>query len=116
MAIKTVSQNLKNNKPATRNTALRCSMVAIVLLLVGCAASPSTLSPQGPAATRIANLWWFLLVLGTLVFLVVLVFLFFALFGRKREDDATNSMRKGSRIVLYGGIIGPAVVLLVVFG
>jgi cytochrome c oxidase subunit II len=91
-------------------------MVAIVLLLVGCAASPSTLSPQGPAATRIANLWWFLLVLGTLVFLVVLVFLFFALFGRKREDDATNSMRKGSRIVLYGGIIGPAVVLLVVFG
>ena len=52
----------------------------------------------------------------SLVFVAVMFFLFFALFGRKREGDVTNSLHKGSRIVLYGGIIAPAVVLLVVFG
>jgi cytochrome c oxidase subunit 2 len=84
--------------------------------LAGCSNAPSTLDPQGPAAERIANLWWFLLALGGVVYLAIIVFLFIALFNRNRQNNIDAGLRPGSRIVLFAGIITPAAILLVVFG
>lgn len=91
------------------------------LLLAGCRQSPSMLDPQGPAAARITELWWILLGLGSAVYLVVMAFLFFALFRRRKQNHGSsnlvdNTMQTGSRIVLLAGIVAPAVILLVVFG
>jgi cytochrome c oxidase subunit II len=91
-------------------------LASLALLLAGCGAGPSALDPQGPGAARIADLWWLLLGLGGAVFIVVMAFLMYALFHRRREGHADNSMQNGSRIVLYAGIISPAVILIVVFG
>jgi cytochrome c oxidase subunit 2 len=88
----------------------------LALLLVGCAGSPSALDPQGPAAARIAGLWWFLLGLGGFVYVAVVAFLLFALFRRRRHGNSESGLHTGSRIVLYAGIITPALILLVVFG
>lgn len=92
-------------------------MTAMALFLAACSdRTPSALDPRGPAATRIADLWWFLLSLAGLVFLGVVGYLLFALFRRRQAGYAENTLLKGSRIVLFAGIIMPAVILTIVFG
>lgn len=75
------------------------------------------LDPKGPAAQHVANLWWLLFWMATAVFVLVLGFLLLALF-RRRSDLAPSTVepRSGPRVVLWAGIIVPALVLLVVFG
>jgi cytochrome c oxidase subunit 2 len=86
-------------------------------LLTSCVNAPSTLEPRGPAAARIADLWWVLLGLGTAVFVVVIGFLLFALMRRRQiqPDDAT-AVHAGTRMIVVAGIGVPAIILLVVFG
>jgi cytochrome c oxidase subunit II len=107
---------MRNRAKTTHDSATVFVVAAIALLLAGCGRGASTLNPQGPNAAHIADLWWLLLGMGGGVFVGVMIFLLFALFRRRREGHATNSMLKGSRIVLYGGIVMPSVVLLAVFG
>ena len=49
-----------------------------LLLVGGCSAepispghTPSTLTPRGPNAAHLANLWWVMLALGTAIFVLV---------------------------------------------
>jgi cytochrome c oxidase subunit II len=100
----------------SKKTRLLPIITLLALGVTGCDASMAVLNPQGPAAARITSLWWFLLTAGSAVFLLVMGLLGVALFRRRRDSGSTNSMRYDSRIVLYAGIVGPAVVLLVVFG
>lgn len=88
-----------------------------LVLLSGCAHAPSILEPKGPAAQHVANLWWLLFWMATAVFVLVVGFLLLAIF-RRRGDLAPSTVepRSGSRIVLWGGIIAPALVLMVVVG
>jgi cytochrome c oxidase subunit 2 len=90
-----------------------------LLWLSGCAVegTPSTFAPQSPAAERIATLWWFLFGLGSIIYLVVLGIMLYALF-RGREDAAANGrwQQRGRRIILFGGALIPAVILLVIYG
>jgi cytochrome c oxidase subunit 2 len=67
-----------------------------------------------------ADLWWLMLGLGTAVFVVFAVLLGLALFRKPSaaaedgSDDADDDARAG-RWILGWGVVGPAVVILVVF-
>lgn len=89
---------------------------ALVLLLSGCANAPSILDPQGPAAARIADLWWLLFWMAMAVLAFVLGFLALALF-RRRPTDLTQQPepRAGVRVILLAGVVMPAIVLAVVY-
>jgi cytochrome c oxidase subunit 2 len=105
----------------------RCALIAAsAILLAGCNADLSALNTQGAGARRIATLWWWEFGIGTAVYVLVMAFLVFALFrGRRRGLDADpygtqdadeDAERTGTRIVLFGGIIAPAIILFTVFG
>ncbi len=76
--------------------------------------TPSTLEPQG-AAIFLADLWWLLLGLGTVVFLIVMAYLAVALWRRKKtEQHDTPGPVRGTRAIVLGGIILPVIVLSIV--
>ena len=96
---------------------------AASLLLAGCAegenvrGAPSIIHPRGLAAGRIDDLWWIMFWLGSAVFLIVMGALLVALFHRRREPvDEQATAERGKKAILWGGIILPAIILLVVFG
>jgi cytochrome c oxidase subunit 2 len=64
--------------------------LAFGLLLSGGGAASSALEPRGPAAVRIADLWWLMFWLGMGVFVVTMGFLAYALFRRRRGTPRTN--------------------------
>jgi len=79
--------------------------------------TPSVLDPQG-AAIPIADLWWILAGLGSAVFILVMLYLAFALWrGRAHQvalpnEPAVGLSQGGSiRPVILGGILLPLVVL-----
>lgn len=80
-------------------------------LLGGCANAPSTLQPQGPAAARLAELWWVLFTIATIVVVVVILLLLYALFRRRRAGD-TGGIGNGRAFVLIGGGLIPAIILI----
>jgi cytochrome c oxidase subunit II len=91
-------------------------------LLAACAPSqtfiqntPSMLEPRGPAAYQAAFLWWVFLILGTLIYLGVMGFLVFSVL-RRRGDQAPDLSYSGRNLILWGGIVLPTLVLLVLFG
>ncbi len=104
----------------------RASLIACsALLLGGCSAAwqsgrpvPSILDARGPAAARIESLWWLLFWLGTAVYIVVMAALLFALF-RSRKDREEHNQRdepRWRRVMLWGGLVIPALILVVVYG
>lgn len=93
----------------------------LVTLLASCSGPESMLDPVGPPARTTATIWWILFGLGLAVYAVVmvLVVLAFRRARRRAEDDESVDARDedarpaARRLVLYGGLIGPAIVLLV---
>lgn len=74
------------------------------------------LAPKGAGAAAVADLWWLLFWMATAVFLFVVGFMLLAFFRRRQDEvDDDVAFRRGDRIVLWAGIIGPALILLVVF-
>lgn len=94
----------------------------LAILLGGCtqtAVTPDALNPQGPAAKRIADLWWLLVSLGGLTYLLVLVLLGWALWRKRQATDQDSSEAtesRSQRFIIGGGVLFPAVILLIVFG
>ena len=96
----------------------------MVLLLAGCAGAPSLLDTRGPQAARIADLWWLMLGLATVVFVLVVGLLAVALFRRRADQPAVArgvpSEQHGYRLgrfaanalVVGGGIVLPVVILV----
>lgn len=77
---------------------------------------PSSLQPRGPAAAQIEGLWWLMFWLGTIIYLIVMGYLLWALIRKRRQDENILSPRGEQNIVFFGGAIIPAIVLLTVFG
>jgi cytochrome c oxidase subunit 2 len=97
------------------------------LLVSGCTAVqasptgiPSALDPHGPDAAQLANLTWVMLALGTIMWLLVIGFMFAALWRKQRGTSETAPDGKagdeGRRWPIWGGILMPAVILTIVFG
>lgn len=87
-----------------------------LFLLSGCANAPSLVDPQGPAAARIAGLWWLLFWMAMAVLLFVLAFLLLALFRRRPEAvEHETEPRAGTRTIILAGIVGPAIILGIVY-
>ena len=92
--------------------------------LSGCAteesfiSTPSMLTPGGIIAGQIAGLSWFMIILGGLVFLGVMAYLSFAIWGNRGNELEEELARpnEGSGIVLTWGVGFTAVVLFVLFG
>jgi cytochrome c oxidase subunit II len=63
----------------------------------------------GPAAEHIEWLWWFMFGLGSLVFVLVMIALWFAVFGERRDGPPLGSRR----FIVVAGLALPAVVFIV---
>lgn len=78
--------------------------------------APSVLNPQGPFATSISNLGWFIIILGTLVFIA---YGGLVLYGSLRRRQAPALAEPGkatpSLFIPIGGIAIPAVILLITY-
>lgn len=86
----------------------------LLLLLAACGgSSPSTLNPQGPGSSVVAQLWWVLFGIAVVVCAVVIGMLLLAMARRRR---ATPSAGSRERFVLVLGFVIPAVILAGVFG
>jgi cytochrome c oxidase subunit 2 len=88
------------------------------------------LDPRGPVAEGIADLWWLMLAVGTVIFLVFAALLALALFRQRddahaRDEDAGEDAGEDAardeegivrRWIVGGGVVMPAVVLVLIFG
>jgi cytochrome c oxidase subunit II len=85
----------------------------LAVITVGCAGQePGAFAPRGTQSVDIAWLFWFMVVLGTAVFILVLAS--FALAARRRDarTDDENAARRSTRLVIGGGVVLPVVILV----
>jgi cytochrome c oxidase subunit II len=89
---------------------------ASLVTMTACDGAPSTLDARGPAADRIATLWWLLLVIATVVFAVVVGFLLVAIArARRRDSPVRRDAGWGERFIVIAGVVVPALILIAVF-
>ncbi|GII94533.1 cytochrome c oxidase subunit II [Sinosporangium siamense] len=85
------------------------------MLVASCSGrSPSTLSPAGPGARRVAGLWWLLFGISAVVSVVVTLLLLWAMI-RRRGPGVVPHPGSGTRFVVSLGVIVPAIVLTFVY-
>ncbi len=72
----------------------------------------SALSPGGPASAEIANLWWVMFGVATVVFLIVVVLLIIALARPSGlREQIQRGIGDGNRFVVWSGAVIPAIIL-----
>jgi cytochrome c oxidase subunit II len=87
-------------------------LVAVAALLAGCAGQQSALDPAGPEARAVARLFWLMTGAGMLIWAAVVAAYLHA--GRRRRR--VWSQAAAGRLVLWGGAVAPAVLLLALLG
>src|SRR3954463_5275096 len=97
-----------------RHPCLWWLLFPATLLTSGCEGVPSNLNPQGPPATEIANLTWFLLGVAGVITLIVLALLFAGL-RQAQPEFATPALEapRGDNHILTAVTVLSAVVLVV---
>lgn len=92
----------------------------VVFAACGSSRSPSMLDPKGSEAKHIAGVWWLMFGLAAGVYLVVGGLIVHAILrGRRRarSEDATvdgpDSPRFDDRMIAYGGVVVPLIILFV---
>ena len=95
---------------------LRLATSALALpLLAGCNRVFSATHPLGPQAERISDLTWFLVIVGTAVFLAVTGFLLYALWRARKRDEALGGPEVERRMwVATGAAVGVTTLILLV--
>lgn len=89
------------------------ALAVLPFLLAGCSPnSPDILEPRGPAARSIATLGWIFIILGTVIFLATMAYLWWAL---RRARPQMDQHRGGTRVVIIAGLLIPALILSVLF-
>lgn len=93
----------------------RVALAAMVILPAACGRAQwaqSMLDTRGPAAARLADLWWLMFWVTIVGAAATIAFLLYAVFGRRREELQRSVEGKDRRIVIAAGAIFPAVVIL----
>lgn len=73
---------------------------------------PSALDPASSGAERIADLWWFMLGVGSVVWIVVMVGVLLAVRRRSNPRGGDGGARNA---IIVGGVILPAIIITVTF-
>lgn len=95
-------------RPRARTGAAALTLAA----LPGCADQPQSMFPPGSTeAGVIADLWWFMFWLGSAVYLLVLLVLLVAI--RRSKGRSAPGKRPPNYLIWSGGIVLPAVVIVV---
>src|SRR5438105_3378989 len=86
-----------------------------MLVLVACSTkrSPAMTDPKGSEAHTIAGVWWLMCGLAAAVYIVVGGFILIAAFRGRRTEGGKPSRVGDGTFIWVGGIIVPAVILLV---
>lgn len=103
-------------RPPVPRTAARAAVLAGTALALGaCGRTLSAVDPAGPQARRIGDLGLYLTVTGSLVFLVVCGFLFYAVWrGRRRAEIAAgHAAERAMTRWVAGGTAVTTLILLV---
>lgn len=100
---------------------MRARTCALSLMLVAasasCAGAPSIFNGAGIAADRIGTLGWFFTIVACAVTAIVAVLLLGAIFRpRPERSSAVQRLGPSVRWIVIGGVIVPAVILVVAFG
>lgn len=85
------------------------------LLLAGCTGAQSALDIRGSGAGTIADIWWPMLAVGTVIYLLVAVIVLFLLFRRNQAQASRDNTRLAKRWIILGGIVLPTIVLVPLF-
>jgi cytochrome c oxidase subunit 2 len=88
------------------------TVAAVLLVLTGCAGSPSYLHPHGVRGHREAALGWVLLIIAALVCVVVAILVVAAVYRRRHAGPGLSQASGGLRWIIIGGIAVPALILL----
>jgi cytochrome c oxidase subunit 2 len=88
------------------------AVLLALLMLAGCAGSPSALDPQSPEARHISGLWWLMFVMAAVVYVIVGGLVLHAMFRRRRSEHVSERFRH--RLIVYGGLLIPIAILAVV--
>lgn len=97
----------------TRAAVLGLAGISAIGLAASTRAQQSVLDPKGPSAERIADLSWFLIGLGTAVFVVVMALVIVSVFRGRRTGGEEPEVPGGTGFII-GGIVFSVVVLTVV--
>lgn len=81
------------------------------LLLSACSAAPSPLNTSSPRAAKLAQLVWIASILGSIIFVLVVGLMLYAIVHRPSRDEETARHPFGTRLIWLGGIAAPLVVL-----
>jgi cytochrome c oxidase subunit II len=86
----------------------------LAFALAGCAGPQNMLLPQGPAAARIADLWWLMFWVTTAICVLVALLLIGAMVQASRRARGVEvAAIPGAALVWGGGVLLPVVVLAV---
>src|SRR5205823_9434983 len=100
-------------RPMRRRTPT-AAVIVVGALLVSCSKrSPSIVDPKGTEAHRVAGVWWLMFGLAAAVYVVVAGFILVAAFRGRGTVAGRPSRVRDNTFVWVGGIIVPAVILLV---
>ena len=83
-----------------------------------CEGQQSALDPAGPAAARIDDLWWLMFWIATIVFLIVLATLGYALWHRREatpDGPMATGDEWGAKWIFLGGVVAPTIILIILF-
>jgi len=88
--------------------------ILVLLALVACSSkSPSITNPKGNEAHTINGIWWLMCGMASAVYLIVGGFIVVAAFRGRRTEAGKPSRIRDSTFIVVGGLIVPAVILLV---
>jgi cytochrome c oxidase subunit II len=102
---------MKLGRCLSKRVAQAATLAVAVLLVGGCAGPLSTLDPAGPSAQSLAQLWYFILVFTSVIFVLMFAVLLAAALRPEWVRRFTPR-----QLIVWGGLVMPTVGLVALVG